>query len=117
MLAAIDGTGFITETMAYALLKDFIYPFAMWNFTFPEQDDDPEGMTNAFNATMTLNDDVLLYKDFKSEFIDAIRPGERKFFLCLGTDGVEDKIRLCLEHDIPVRDLTRAMYPVKTIGV
>lgn len=124
MLALINGSGLVTKMMAYNLLRDFVYPFSKWTLLFPEQEEDPTGMANAYDAALDLEEKaretygftqserVKLYKNFESDFLVAVKPGEEKYLLCLGTDGLKYQIMQCLANEIPVKDLTRAMYPV-----
>lgn len=119
MLIAINGTQSITKEFAEELIKSWIGGNKHVTFMAPESDEDPEGLSNAWEAAWNITEAnttdpyaeyMLTYTHF-SEFL--LEVDNNKFFFCLGVAGIEDDINTCLELNIPVLDLSRALYPIK----
>lgn len=114
MFIAVIGNDDITKSFADSLLRDLIKSVGYAYVVFPEQETDPTGLANTYNVCCQLEYEQLIWlstiDDFKEDFVNV--EDEEKILLVLGTTEVEPEIELCHENNIPVLDLTKALFPV-----
>ena len=124
MIIAINGYADITEAFAHDLLVDFVKAHGPAYYMAPEQDKDPDGLRNAWAAVESVGSKepetfaYTLWNYFEQFTQTSIvwHGNADKYFFCLGTEQIEQDIQACLDNNIPVLDLTRALYPITTIG-
>lgn len=109
----IDGDGTVSYSAAYDLLKDIVAPYIGQRvMTITSKTKGPL----CENVNKVLND-LDTYHFIPHNYTTTIRneldyQGE-KVLIVVDAATRPDLVSYCWEHDIPVLDLTKALYPVK----
>jgi hypothetical protein len=113
----IDGDGTVSKRAAKDLLMDIMHPYDK-NMVVTTH----EGGFSSYSDYMTTNIATVLKIMEDTGFIDwnitlniddELALTGDKIFIVLDASTRPDLVSYCWEHDIPVLDLTKALYPVK----
>jgi hypothetical protein len=110
LVAAITGSGDITENNASALLDDYLPEDVL---VYVPSYMTSDGMRVVVQWLKSANINIeRVKKPLMSSFLLANSEADERVLIVLGVSGSEDIILECIEESVPVLDLTRGLFQV-----